>query len=52
MANVNDCYDMFRVARPVFNRLHNLLVQSYRLNSSAKMSSVEAIFLWVVGAPQ
>jgi hypothetical protein len=43
---------MFRVARPVFNRLHNLLVQSYRLKSSAKMSSVEDIFLWVVGAPQ
>jgi hypothetical protein len=54
LANTNDCYDMFRVARPVFNRLHNLLVQSYRLKSNAKMSSVEALamFLWVVGAPQ
>jgi hypothetical protein len=54
LANADDCYDMFRVARPVFNRLHNLLVQSYGLKSNAKMSSVEALamFLWVVGAPQ
>ena len=54
LADPIDCYDMFRVHRPVFNRLHNLLVSSYGLKSKAKMNSVEALgmFLWIVGAPQ
>ncbi|CAN6353337.1 unnamed protein product [Urochloa humidicola] len=54
LANDTDCYDMFRVSRPVFNRLHNLLVQSYGLKSGTKMSSIEALamFLWVVGGAQ
>ena len=53
LADPIDCYDMFRVHRPVFNRLHNLLVSSYGLKSKAKMNSVEALgmFLWIVGAP-
>ncbi|CAN6348432.1 unnamed protein product [Urochloa humidicola] len=54
LANDIDCYDMFRVSRPVFNRLHNLLVQSYGLKSGTKMNSIEALamFLWVVGGAQ
>jgi len=45
---------MFRVERPLFNRLHNTLVDSYGLQSTSQMSSVEALakFLWIVGAPQ
>ena len=54
LADPIDCYDMFRVHRPVFYRLHNLLVSSYELKSKGKMNSVEALcmFLWIVGAPQ
>ena len=50
----SSCYKMFRVERPLFNRLHNTLVESYGLQSTTKMSSVEALamFLWVLGAPQ
>lgn len=49
-----DCYNMFRMARPVFDELHDLLLKKYGLKSSPKMSSVEALgmFLWMVGAPQ
>jgi len=45
---------MFRVEQPLFNRLHNTLVDSYGLQSTSQMSSVEALakFLWIVGAPQ
>jgi hypothetical protein len=45
---------MFRVERPLFNRLHNTLVESYGLQSTSQISSVEALamFLWIVGAPQ
>lgn len=48
------CYNMFRMDRPVFEKLHNLLVESYGLKSTRRMSSVEclALFLWVCGAPQ
>ncbi|XP_062230104.1 protein ALP1-like [Phragmites australis] len=49
-----DCYDMFRMSRPLFDTLHNLLVSSYGLKSSSNMSSIEALgmFLWTIGAPQ
>jgi hypothetical protein len=48
------CYDMFRMSRPLFESLHDLLVSSYELTSSKKMTSIEALamFLWTVGAPQ
>jgi hypothetical protein len=54
LARDDQCYNMFRVERPLFNRLHNILVQSYGLESTAKMSSVEALamFLWIVGSSQ
>ena len=54
LARDTQCYNMFRVERPLFNRLHNTLVHSYGLKSSTKMTSVEALamFLWVVGSPQ
>jgi len=49
-----ECYEMFRMSRPLFDRLHDLLVSSYDLISSSKMTSIEALgmFLWTVGAPQ
>ena len=48
------CFNMFRMDREVFDSLHNLLVESYGLKSTTKMTSVEslAMFLWKVGAPQ
>lgn len=54
LARDNSCYNMFRVERPLFNRLHNTLVHSYGLQSTSRMSSVEALamFLWIVGTPQ
>ncbi|XP_072151744.1 uncharacterized protein [Setaria viridis] len=57
MRNLADrvqCYNMFRMSRESFDRLHDLLVQSYGLKSTSKSSSVEALgmFLWMVGAPQ
>ncbi|XP_048536130.1 protein ALP1-like isoform X4 [Triticum urartu] len=54
LARDTQCYNMFRVERPLFNRLHNTLVQSYGLKSTSKMTSVEALamFLWIVGSPK
>ena len=48
------CFSMFRMSPPMFHTLHDLLVQSYGLKSSAKSTSVEALgmFLWMIGAPQ
>jgi hypothetical protein len=40
LANRTSCYNMFRMGRPLFNRLHNLLVDSYGLKSTRRMSSV------------
>jgi hypothetical protein len=49
-----ECYEMFMMSQPLFNRLHDLLVSSYGLTSSRKMTSIEALemFLWTVGPPQ
>ena len=54
LGNPTDCYDMFRVSRPLFEKLHNVLVESYGLKSTKRMCSREslALFLWTVGAPQ
>jgi len=54
LARETQCYNMFRVERPLFYRLHNTLVQRYGLKSTKKITSVEALamFLWIVGAPQ
>ncbi|CAA0805974.1 Unknown protein [Striga hermonthica] len=48
------CYQNFRMHRNVFDLLHNVLVESYGLTSTKKMSSVEALglFLWMCGCPQ
>ncbi|RLM55208.1 hypothetical protein C2845_PM10G14180 [Panicum miliaceum] len=48
------CYNIFRMSRAVFNKLHNLLVESYGVESTQKMLLVEALgmFLWILGAPQ
>ena len=54
LARDTDCYNMFRVERPLFNRLHNTLVESYGLRDTREMTSIEALamFLWIVGSPQ
>jgi hypothetical protein len=48
------CYNMFRMHSDVFYSLHTLLVEMYGLKSTKKMTSIEAlvIFLWMCGAPQ
>jgi hypothetical protein len=48
------CYRMFRMHNDVFYSLHTLLRQKYGLQSTRKMSSIEALamFLWMCGAPQ
>jgi hypothetical protein len=50
LANRSSCYNIFRMSRPLFDRLHNLLVESYGLKSTRKMTSVEtlALFIWAV----
>ena len=49
-----ECFNIFRMSRTLFYRLHDLLVASYGLKTSNKMCSVESLgmFLWVAGAPQ
>lgn len=47
-------YKMFQVSPEVFMALHDLLVSSYGLRSTSRVSSIEslAMFLWIVGGPQ
>ncbi|XP_072146817.1 uncharacterized protein [Setaria viridis] len=54
LQNRTSFYNMFRMNRDVFDSLHNILVQSYGLKSTRRMTSVEALamFLWICGAPQ
>jgi len=54
LQNSVDCYDMFRMRRSVFLRLHDTLVQNYGLKSNRVFCSKEALgmFLWACGAPQ
>jgi hypothetical protein len=54
LARDTQCYNMFRVERALFNKLHNTLMDSYGLKSTRQLSSIEALamFLWIVGAPQ
>jgi hypothetical protein len=54
LGNKTSCYNMFRMSRTVFENLHIVLVETYGLKSTRKMSSVEALgmFLWICGAPQ
>jgi hypothetical protein len=44
---------MSRMNKHVFDRLHNVLVESYGLKGTKRMSLVEALdmFLWMCGAP-
>lgn len=48
------CYNMFRMGRPLFDKLHDLLVRVYGLRSTRNMTSKEALgmFLWTVGPPE
>jgi len=52
--NETSCYNMFRMNPPVFEMLHDVLVQSYGLLSTSRMSSREALgmFLWMIGPPE
>jgi hypothetical protein len=45
---------MFRMSQNVFDKLHHVLVESYGLKSTKRMTSVETLglFLWMCGAPQ
>jgi hypothetical protein len=54
LQNSNDCFDMFRMRRTVFRRLHDTLVDNYGLLPSRGVSTTEAlgIFLWACGGPQ
>jgi hypothetical protein len=54
LENSNDCFDMFRMRRTVFRRLHDTLVENYGLLPSRGVSTMEAlgIFLWACGGPQ
>jgi hypothetical protein len=49
--NVNK---MFGMRRPIFDCLHETLVDNYELKSTMGISSIKslAIFLWTVGGPQ
>jgi hypothetical protein len=51
LENSDDCFDMFRMRRTVFRRLHDTLVDSYGLLPSRGVSTTEAlgIFLWASG---
>jgi hypothetical protein len=54
LENSDDCFNMFRMRRTVFRRLHDTLVESYGLLPSRGVSTMEAlgIFLWACGGPQ
>jgi hypothetical protein len=54
LENSNDCFDMFRMRRTIFRRLHDTLVETYGLLPSRGVSTMEAlgIFLWACGGPQ
>ena len=43
----NRSYSMFRMSPTMFDRLHDLLVESYGLKSSTKSTSVEALVLFL-----
>ena len=46
LANKTSCFNMFRMSRCVFDKLHSLLVESYGLKSTKRMSSMEALGLF------
>jgi len=54
LGNETSCFNMFRMNPPVFERLHDVLRQSYGLKSTTRMSSREALamFLWIIGPPE
>jgi hypothetical protein len=54
LGNRISCYNMFRMSRNMFNKLHSVFVESYGLTSIRRMTSADALglFLWICGAPQ
>jgi hypothetical protein len=46
LGNITSCYNMFRMSRNVFDKLHSVLVESYGLTSTRRMTSVEALGLF------
>jgi hypothetical protein len=54
LGNRTSCYNMFRMSRTMFEKLHTIFVETCGLKSTRKMSSAEALgmFLWICGAPQ
>jgi hypothetical protein len=45
--NHKACYKMFRVTRPVFDKLHATLMSDYRLNSTVLMTSIESLGMFL-----
>ncbi|CAN6195627.1 unnamed protein product [Urochloa humidicola] len=54
LVDLEECYNMYRMTRSVFHRLHDTLVQNYGLTPSRGICTKEALamFLWKCGAPQ
>ena len=47
LQNSNDCFDMFRMRRTVFRRLHDTLVDNYGLVPSRGVSTTEALGIFL-----
>ena len=47
ISNPNDCYDMFRMSRPLIEKLHDLLILSYGLKTTENMCSLEALCMFL-----
>jgi len=48
------CYRMFRMRKECFDKLYSVLQSSYGLKSTCKMTSIEALgmFLWMCASQQ
>jgi hypothetical protein len=43
LGNMTSCFNMFSMHSDVFYKLHNVLVESYGLKSTTRMSSIESL---------
>jgi hypothetical protein len=53
LQDAEECFNMFRMRRSVFLRLHDTLVEDYGLKPSRKMCTKKALGMvsWTCGAP-
>lgn len=49
LENRTSCYNIFRLNRNVFDKLHNMLVEPYGLKSTNRISLVEACDMFLLG---